>query len=130
MTRGGLRARDINVMSKCFGLADTYKTPLHPQFFIPCVSVSLFISKIQNMESIKKARKICSITQTEFAKRLNVDQSNYSNIENGKLILNTIPTLRKVAISILVPELDYIIALKAKELSDIQMLRESLYNER
>lgn len=82
------------------------------------------------MESIKKARKICRITQTEFAKRLNVDQSNYSNIENGKLILKTIPTLRKVAISILVPELDYIIALKSKELSDIQILRESLYNER
>ena len=82
------------------------------------------------MKSIKKARKICRISQTIFAYRLGVDQSNYCNIENGKLILNTIPELKKKAVSILLPELDSIIALKSEELGELKKLRESLYNER
>lgn len=82
------------------------------------------------MKSIKKARKICRISQTIFAYRLGIDQSNYCNIENGKLILKTIPELKKNAVSILLPELDSIIASKYKELSDLKQLRKSLYNDR
>ena len=78
------------------------------------------------MNKIKEARKLCKITQTEFAKRLNIEQSNYCNIENGKFLVNTIQELKKKASSILVTELDTLITLKQRELSDIKKLRESL----
>lgn len=82
------------------------------------------------MKSIKKARKICNITQTEFAACLNMDQSNYCNIENGKMLVNSLPSIKKRAIDLLIPKLDSVLAEKEKELSELKQLRESLYNER
>ncbi len=82
------------------------------------------------MREIKQARKICKITQSEFAKMLNMDQSNYCNIENDKLMPNNILELKNLAISILLPGLDCAISLKFKEMEGLVKLRESILDEK
>jgi DNA-binding XRE family transcriptional regulator len=84
----------------------------------------------KQMESIKKARKICRITQSKLADSLGMEKSNYCNVENGKLILNTLPDLKKKAIDIILPKLALLISEKDNELRELRNLHESLYNDR
>jgi len=58
------------------------------------------------MNHVKVVRKEVGMKQYVLAEMLNVDQSNYANIENGKLITSKVPDIIHNALSILIPELD------------------------
>ncbi len=55
------------------------------------------------MEKVKRLRKEVGMKQSELAFNLGYCQSNYSKIENGKLITNTMPKLEEDAVKILKP---------------------------
>lgn len=54
---------------------------------------------------IKVLREDVGVKQTELAEKLGLCQTNYSKIENGKLIPNSIDDLKKKALNILKPYL-------------------------
>lgn len=76
------------------------------------------------MEEIKKLRKAVGMKQFELATLLNLEQSNYCNIENGKLILKYSEELKNKAKAILIPMMIEKIELMEK---DIIELRNILY---
>lgn len=55
---------------------------------------------------VKVIRKEVGMKQYVLAEMLNIEQSNYANIENGKLIPNKIPDIIHDALTILIPKLD------------------------
>lgn len=55
------------------------------------------------MEKVKRLRQEVGMKQSELAAELRQCQSNYSKMENGKLITNTILSLEEKAIKILKP---------------------------
>ena len=78
------------------------------------------------MKLIKEARKACKIKQFHLAKIMSIDQSNYSNIENGILVLRSIESVKKKAASILLPKLSDVISDKQKELERLNELSDYL----
>lgn len=76
------------------------------------------------MKRIKDARKICKISQIDMANLVNMEQSNYSHVENGEMI-KRLPEVKKKAASILAPILEDIIRGKKYELQKmIELLNE------
>ena len=80
------------------------------------------------MERVKKLRKLCRVTQVELANELGIEQSNYCNMENGKLIPNSIKQIESKAISILLNRLNIIIEDKTSELNELNAVRKSYNN--
>jgi DNA-binding XRE family transcriptional regulator len=78
------------------------------------------------MKDIKKLRKICKLSQIELAYELGIEQSNYCNIENGKLIPNNLDEIKKKAIKILLPLLDLKILYLDSDLYDIKEFRKKI----
>lgn len=60
----------------------------------------------RTIEQIKNLRKEVGLKQYVLAEMLYVEQSNYANIENGKLVTSKIPNIIEKAEEILVPMLD------------------------
>lgn len=60
----------------------------------------------RTIEQIKNLRKEVGLKQYVLAEMLCVEQSNYANIENGKLVTSKIPNIIEKAEEILVPMLD------------------------
>jgi transcriptional regulator with XRE-family HTH domain len=61
---------------------------------------------MRTIEQIKELRKATGMKQTVLAEKLGIEQSNYSNIENGKLITNKIQNIILEAEKILLPLLE------------------------
>jgi DNA-binding XRE family transcriptional regulator len=78
------------------------------------------------MKDIKKLRKICKLSQIELAYELGIEQSNYCNIENGKLIPNNLAEIRQKAIKILMPLLDLKIIYLGSDLYNLKEFRKTL----
>lgn len=57
------------------------------------------------MHEVKVLRKAVNMKQYVLAEKLGVEKSNYANMENGKLITNKLPEIKKKAIGILLPML-------------------------
>lgn len=76
------------------------------------------------MNDIKVLRKKVGMKQCVLAKELGVEQSNYANIENGKLITSKIPEIRQKALEILLPKLDHLIIEKELEYFEVKHLRQ------
>lgn len=74
------------------------------------------MQRILEMKHIKEIRKALKIKQSDFSKKLGIDQSNFSNIENGKLIISRIPEIIEQSMVILEPELTKHIIKKELEL--------------
>jgi len=55
------------------------------------------------MELVKQIRKEVGVKQYVLAERLGVNQGNYANIENGKLIPNNLEQIEKSALMFLKP---------------------------
>ena len=80
------------------------------------------------MENIKWCRKKLKISQKELANALGMDQYNYCNIENGKLILNSIPNLKRRAIDFLLPRLKSKVSIMKNEILELEVMIEALEN--
>lgn len=78
------------------------------------------------MKDVKKLRKICALSQIELANELGIEQSNYCNIENGKLIPNNLAEIRQKAINILMPLLDLKIIYLGYDLHKLKEFRKTL----
>ena len=76
------------------------------------------------MNDIKVLRQKVKVKQRVLAKQLGIEQSNYSNIENGKLITSKIPEIRRRALEILLPKLDSLVIEKSLEYYELKYLRE------
>lgn len=61
---------------------------------------------MKTVEQIKNLRKATGMKQFVLAEKLNIEQANYSNIENGKLITSKIQDIILEAEKILLPLLD------------------------
>ncbi len=81
---------------------------------------------MSNFKDIKKLRKICKLSQIELAEHLGIEQSNYCNIENGKLIPNNLDEIKQKAIKILLPLLDLKMIYLYNELIDLKKFRKEL----
>jgi len=60
----------------------------------------------RTIEHIKVLRKEVGLKQCILAEMLCIEQSNYANMENGKLVTNKIPNIVDKAEKILVPMLE------------------------
>ncbi len=60
----------------------------------------------RTIKQIKNLRKEVGLKQYVLAEMLNIEHSNYANMENGKLITNRIPDIIHNAEQILLPMLD------------------------
>ena len=67
------------------------------------------------MKDIKVIRKICGIKQYEFAKMMGIEQSNYANIENGRMVPKSLDSIKDKAKGILKPLLEDVFLEKSKE---------------
>lgn len=76
------------------------------------------------MELVKNIRKCVGIKQVEMAESLGIDQSNYCNIENGKLIPNNISEIKEKALDILLPKLSNRIHIEETKLNAFYLLRD------
>lgn len=74
------------------------------------------------MKKVKQIRKLCKIRQFEMAKLLDMDQSNYCNIENGRYLFKSIPKIEKKALDILYPKFISLVASKEKELMELKQV--------
>lgn len=74
------------------------------------------------MRQVKEIRKLVGMKQYVLASILGIEQSNYANMENGKLHTNYIPMLRDKALSILKPQLQVLIEEKERELKNLNNL--------
>lgn len=72
------------------------------------------------METIKKVRKICKITQSDMANWIGMNQTNFSKVENGILIPRNINSLKVKCVNILTPYLELTIKAKEYELSQLK----------
>jgi len=61
---------------------------------------------MRTSEQIKNLRKATGMKQFILAEKLGIEQSNYSNIENGKLITGKIQNIVSEAEKILLPLLE------------------------
>jgi len=80
------------------------------------------------MNHVKVVRKEVGMKQYVLAEMLNVEQSNYANIENGKLITNKVPDIIHNALTILIPELDVKLAEANLKHSYLKHLRREFVN--
>jgi len=60
----------------------------------------------RTIEQIKNLRKEVGLKQYVLAEMLNIEQSNYANMENGKLVTGKLPDIVYNAEQILLPMLD------------------------
>lgn len=58
------------------------------------------------MNHVKVVREEVGMKQCDLAKKLKINQSNYANMEKGKLFTKKIPNIINEALLILVPKLD------------------------
>jgi len=61
---------------------------------------------MRTIEQIKNLRKATGMKQYILAEKLGIEQSNYSNIENGKLITGKIQNIVSESEKILLPLLE------------------------
>lgn len=80
------------------------------------------------IDHVKLIRKEVGIKQYVLAEMLNIEQSNYANLENGKLITKKLPDIIHNALLILVPELDKKITETNTKKEYLKTLRETLKN--
>jgi len=59
------------------------------------------------MEHVKTVRKTVGMKQYVLAEMLNIEQSNYANMENGKLVTSKIDGIIHSALEILIPKLEF-----------------------
>lgn len=76
------------------------------------------------MDVVKNLRKVVNVKQYELAASLGIEQSNYCNIENGKLIPNNIADIQKRAIDYLLPLLELKIKLIEVDLKALCIIRD------
>ncbi len=55
------------------------------------------------MHEVKVLRKAVNMKQYVLAQQLGLDQSNYANMENGKLFTNKLPEIKQKAVKIILP---------------------------
>jgi len=72
---------------------------------------------MRTIEQIKNLRKATGMKQFALADKLNIEQSNFSNIEKGKLITSKIQSIVLKAEKILLPLLDNKILEAERELN-------------
>lgn len=72
------------------------------------------------MEKIKKLRKEVGMSQSQLAKLVNMCQTNYNKVENGKLIPNNKERIKADAIEILYPLLIKKIIQQREELERLE----------
>lgn len=58
------------------------------------------------MNHVKLVREEVGMKQCDLAERLKINQSNYANMEKGKLVTKKIPNIINEALLILIPKLD------------------------
>jgi len=78
----------------------------------------------RTIEQIKNLRKEVGLKQYVLAEMLNVEQSNYANMENGKLVTNKLPNIVYNAEQILLPMLDDSIRNAQKKLDILLSFRD------
>lgn len=78
------------------------------------------------MKDVKQLRKVCKVSQVQMANDLGIDQSNYCNIENGKLIPNNLEEIKEKAIDILYPTFIKILLVKNSELYNLKELHKRI----
>lgn len=81
--------------------------------------------KVKNeMKDIKYLRKLVKVKQFILAEELGIEQSNYSNIENGKLVTSKINEIKANAVKILLPILEKQINIKYSEIYEMKKLQQ------
>jgi DNA-binding XRE family transcriptional regulator len=75
------------------------------------------------MEHVKLLRKAVGIKQHKMAEMLNIDQSNYCNIENGRLVPLNLDAIKQRCLNVLLPEIDKLIQKKNEEISVLSSLK-------
>jgi len=80
------------------------------------------------IEDVKIIRKKVRMKQYVLAEMLNIEQSNYANMENGKLITNKLPDIIHNALSILIPKLEKEILMTKSDYEYLKSLRSKFKN--
>ena len=75
------------------------------------------------MKEVREIRKICGVKQNDVAKHLGMNQGNYCNLENGKLIQSNTPEMEKKALEFLLPILTEAIAIARSRLNNAKELK-------
>jgi len=75
------------------------------------------------MEIVKELRKKLKVKQYVLANTLGIQQANYANIENGKLIPNNLDEIKEKALNELKPFLNQKIKDTMKELDELTEYR-------
>ena len=78
------------------------------------------------MKEVKSIRKMCGITQREVSEYIGINQSNYCNMENGKLKPNNLDQIQKKAMIFLQPKLEEAIKIAELRISEAKRLRRKL----
>lgn len=68
------------------------------------------------MKDVKELRKAVGMKQCDLAQKLGIGQSNYSNMENGKMITNKLEEIKRRAFDVLLPLLEEKVQTKQQEL--------------
>lgn len=77
------------------------------------------------MKKIKEIRELVGMKQGDLANALGIQQSNYSAMENERLIIPSAGTIKERALKILLPMLYEVIQKKEQELNDLKELYEN-----
>jgi len=81
------------------------------------------------MKEVKELRLICGIKQFQLAEKLGIEQSNYANMENGRLIPKNIAQLQGKAFKILKPYLQDRISDAEIALNELNKIKNIFYEK-